>query len=95
MDEQKKVIEARANLPRTVVIDHELDIRGEICPYTFVKSKLALEDMEVGQVLRIIVDHLPATTNVPRSMQNEGHEVLEVAQISETDWSIVVRKGDS
>ena len=31
--------------------DHELDLRGEICPYTFIKSKLILEQMEEGKIL--------------------------------------------
>ncbi|MCL4458906.1 MAG: sulfurtransferase TusA family protein [Chloroflexi bacterium] len=73
-------------------IDQEIDLRGEICPYTFVKSKLALEEMESGQVLRVIVDHLPAVDNVPRSLTNEGHQVLDVSQINATDWSITVKK---
>ena len=73
-------------------VDKTIDIKGEICPYTFVKSKLAIEDMESGQVLEIILDHQPATENVPRSMKNEGNEVLEVKKINETDWRILVKK---
>jgi len=73
-------------------VDQELDLKGEVCPYTFVKTKLALEMMEPGQVLRVIVDHLPAVENVPRSVKNEGHEVLGVEQVNETDWAITVRK---
>lgn len=45
--------------------DLELDIRGEVCPYTYVKTRLALEEIEVGQVLRVLVDYEPATQNVP------------------------------
>lgn len=73
-------------------VDVEIDLRGEVCPYTFVKSKLALEELEIGQVLRVLVDHLPAVDNVPRSLRNEGQEVLEVKQLNTTDWNIVVRK---
>jgi TusA-related sulfurtransferase len=73
-------------------VDRRIDIRGDVCPYTFVKSKIALEDMESGQVLEIIVDHAPAIENVPRSLTNEGHRVLEVKQIGENEWKIVVRK---
>jgi len=29
-------------------IAEPLDLKGEVCPYTFVKSKLALEEMESG-----------------------------------------------
>lgn len=77
-----------------VRIDQELDLRGEVCPYTFVKTKLALESMDSGQVLRVVVDHLPAVENVPRSVTNEGHEVLRVGRISETDWELLIRKGE-
>ena len=72
----------------------EINLKGEVCPYTFVKSLLALEEMEVGQVLRIIVDYLPSVENVPRSLKNEGHEIVEVAQINNTDWAISIRKMD-
>ncbi len=75
-----------------IKVDLEIDLRGEVCPYTFVKSKLALEEMGKAQVLQVIVDHLPAVENVPRSMNIEGQEILEVAQIDQADWRIIVRK---
>jgi TusA-related sulfurtransferase len=79
-------------MPKDIKISKKIDLRGEVCPYTFVKSKLALEDMSVDQVLEITVDHLPAVENVPRSLENEGQEILEVKKVSEKDWKIVVRK---
>lgn len=72
--------------------DEEIDLRGEVCPYTFVKSKLALEDMSVGQVLRILVDYPPAVDNVPRSLTVQGDRVLGVRQVNATDWEITVQK---
>ncbi len=82
-------------MKKEIVADRELDLKGEVCPYTFVKSKLALEEMEPGTILKVIVDHIPATQNVPRSMEMEGHEILDVSQINETDWQIVIRKSRS
>ena len=75
-----------------IQVDREINLKGEVCPYTFVKSKLALEELEVGQVLRVIVDHEPAVSNVPRSMENEGQTVLRVAKLNDTDWELVLRK---
>ncbi len=75
-----------------VSIDQELDLCGEVCPYTFVKSKLALEELETGQVLRVLVDHRPAVDNVPRSMQNEGQEIVGIAEVGTTQWTITIRK---
>ena len=82
----------REETAQAVKIDREIRLKGEVCPYTFVKSLLALEEMEVGQVLRVIVDYLPAVQNVPRSMQNEGQQILEVAQVNDTDWAITIKK---
>lgn len=75
-----------------VRIDQEINLRGEVCPYTFVKSKLALEQMQSGQVLKVIIDHEPAVKNVPQSMKNEGNEVLGVDSLAENEWAIIVRK---
>ncbi len=79
-------------MAETAGVDVQLDLKGEICPYTFVKSKLELEEMELGQVLRVVVDHRPAVENVPRSMKNEGQEVLGTKQINDTAWEIIIRK---
>ena len=66
---------------RDIQIDRELDIRGEVCPYTFVWSKLALEEMESGQVLQIVLDHLPATTPGPQRRHAGGNARERRAQI--------------
>ncbi len=69
-----------------------INLKGEVCPYTFVKSKLALEEMLVGEVLEVIVDHEPAVENVPRSLRNEGQKVLAVEKLNNTDWRLVIKK---
>lgn len=53
-----------------------LDLRGEVCPYTFVRTKLALEDLPPGSELEIWLDHRAAFRSVPRALREEGHEVL-------------------
>ncbi len=75
-----------------VKVDRELDIRGEVCPFTFVKSKLVLEEMEVGEVLRVIIDYPPSAENVPKSMREEGQEVIAVNRIGDNLWEILIRK---
>jgi TusA-related sulfurtransferase len=72
--------------------DKTIDLKGEVCPYTFVKSKLALEEMGLDQVLEIVVDHEPAVENVPKSLKNEGQQVLAIDKINDTDWKILVKK---
>ena len=74
-------------------VDRSLELKGEVCPYTFVKSKLELETMEVGEVLRITVDNTESASNVPRSLSLEGHEVHSVEREKKTpNWQITVTK---
>ena len=47
----------------------ELDLRGEVCPYTFVKTKLRLEELDSGQDLTILLDDSAATANVSKSLR--------------------------
>lgn len=72
--------------------DKTIDIKGEVCPYTFVKTKLALEGLESGESLEAITDHKPAVRNVTKSCENEGHEVLESSRVNETDYRLIIRK---
>ncbi len=68
-----------------------LDLTGEVCPFTFVRAKLALEEMAAGERLEVLVDHEPATRNVPRSLRAEGQEVISVSPDGR-GWLIRVRK---
>ncbi len=73
-------------------IDKKINIKGEVCPYTLVKSKLAVEDIEVGQVLEILLDYPEAAESVPKAMFNYGHTVLKKEKINPSDWIIQIRK---
>ncbi len=70
-----------------------IDLRGEICPYTFVLTKLNLEELKPNTILEVIIDYPPAAENIPRSVkeQNLG-EVLGVDKISSNEWKITIKK---
>jgi TusA-related sulfurtransferase len=74
-----------------VHVDKVLNLKGKVCPYTFVESMLALEDMEIGRVLRVIVDYEPSACDVPKSLARECYDILDVSKINETDWAICIR----
>ncbi len=75
-----------------VTPDRSINIKGLVCPYTFVKAKLAIETMEVGQVLEILLDYEEASRSIPKSMEDHGQKVLKVEKVNDTDWIIQVRK---
>jgi len=91
-DIRKDTIEA-ADAPdaQKIQINQELNLKGKVCPYTFIESMLTLEEMGIGEILRVIVDYPPSACDVPKSLTREGYEILDVTKINETDWAIVIR----
>ena len=71
-----------------------LDITGEVCPNTFVYTKIKLEDMAYsgGGILKVVVDYAPAAENIPRSLKGEKleYEVLEVKKVDNT-YELLIR----
>jgi TusA-related sulfurtransferase len=75
-----------------IIPDKSINIKGLVCPYTFVKAKLAVESMEVGQILEILLDSEEASRNIPKSMEDHGQKVLKVEKINDTDWILQIKK---
>ena len=75
-----------------ITIAKTLDIRTEVCPYTFVKSKLALEDIEKGDNLEIFLGNSESASNVPRSLEGEGQIIQALEKPEKNLWRIVVTK---
>jgi TusA-related sulfurtransferase len=64
-----------------------LDITGEVCPMTFVRTKLKLERMGSGEVLVVRLRGEEPLRNVPRAARDEGHSILGI--VPEGDDHIV------
>jgi len=77
-----------------VSTDVELDLRGVICPYNFVKTKLKLEAMDQGQVLAVLLDDGDPIKNVPRSVENEGHTVLAQDRVG-SSYRVLIRREET
>lgn len=70
-----------------------IDITDVVCPITFVKVKVALEELEKGQALEIKLNEGEAIQNVPRSLKNEKHKVTSVENNQDGTYTIKVVKG--
>lgn len=73
--------------------DGFVDITDVICPITFVKAKVAIEELEDGQVLEVKMNEGEPIQNVPRSMKEEGHKVIQVESNSDGTFTVFVEKG--
>ena len=57
-----------------------------------MRTKLALEALPIGGVLRVVIDPEPAIRNIPRSATEWGQEVLGVTVLDERSWAIDLRR---
>jgi len=77
------------------VIAKKLDIRGKVCPMTFVYTKLNLEKMNKGEILEVILDFPAAVENIPASCERQKlGEILEIKElnIDKRTWQIRIKK---
>ncbi|MDA1190297.1 MAG: sulfurtransferase TusA family protein [Candidatus Poribacteria bacterium] len=83
--------EQAAAAPETLEIVDSLDLKGVECPFNYVQTKLRLETMEAGQLLEITIDEGEPIRNVPKSLQNDGHEIVDTKKIGAL-YRLVIRK---
>ena len=72
-----------------------LDIRGRVCPMTFVYTKLALEELDKGNILEVLLDFAPAIKNVPENCERQSlAELLEIKEIGSDNkyWCLRLKK---
>ncbi len=70
----------------------KIDLRGVGCPLNFVKAKLALEKVDIGQTLEVLLDDGEPVKNVPASFTGQGQEVLEIEKQDDHFKVLVKRK---
>ncbi|MBO6162622.1 MAG: sulfurtransferase TusA family protein [Eubacterium sp.] len=73
-------------------VDDRVDITDVVCPVTFVKTKIALEELEDGQILQVHLNSGEPILNVPRSVKDEGHKILKISENEDGTYELYVRK---
>jgi TusA-related sulfurtransferase len=71
--------------------DQTIDITGEVCPMTFVRTKLRLERMQPGDVLHVRLRGDEPLRNVPRAARDEGHIILGIVPAG-NDHIVTIRR---
>lgn len=77
---------------KEILFDDEVDITDAVCPMTFVRAKAAIEELEIGQVLKVHLNEGEPMQNVPRSLKDDGQQVLRLAPSDEGTFDLYVKK---
>ena len=75
-----------------IKFDDTVDITDVVCPVTFVKAKVALEELDEGQILSIRMNDGEPVQNVPRSIKEEGHQILKLVNNEDGTYNLIVKK---
>jgi tRNA 2-thiouridine synthesizing protein A len=73
-------------------VTRTLDITREACPMTYVRTRLALEALDEGAVLEVVLCGEEPLKNVPRNAREEGHEVLSLEPRGDGTHRLLLRK---
>lgn len=71
--------------------DQAIDITGEVCPMTFVRTKLRLERMRSGEILSVRLRGDEPLRNVPKAARDEGHSILGIVADG-SDHIVTIRR---
>ncbi len=69
----------------------KMDLCGVACPLNYVKTKMQLDKMNVDEVLEILIDSGEAIESVPRSVCEDGHEIIDSKEI-ENYFKVTIKK---
>ena len=72
--------------------DDAEDITDKVCPLTFVKAKVAIDELDDGEILAIRMNDGEPVQNVPRSLKEEGHQILKLADNEDGTYTLFVKK---
>lgn len=75
-----------------IKVDDRVDITDVVCPVTFVKTKVALEELEDGEILQVHLNDGEPVQNVPRSVKDEGHQILKLVDNEDGTYELYVKK---
>jgi len=76
----------------SAIVKASLDVTSDVCPITFVKTKLKLEELQPGEVLEVFLNGGEPIQNVPRSVKGEGHKIVEVKEVADGKYRLLIER---
>ena len=81
------------SVANSIAVDRELDITGDICPMTFVRTRLALDRLAPGETLLVLLRGEEPSRNVPRTAEAQGHAILALETDATGLTRLLLRRG--
>jgi tRNA 2-thiouridine synthesizing protein A len=79
-------------MAEAVVADKFIDISNEVCPMSFVVTKLALDELGDGQILELVCGAGEPVRSISIQLKDEGHAIVSVKREGEKFFRLQIRK---
>ncbi len=70
-----------------------LDVRGTICPYPQLKTKVELDKMSPGETLKILLDDKESANNIKTIIDQLGDDILDNIEDGK-EITLVIKKSN-
>ena len=68
-----------------------IDVRGLYCPEPVFRTKMEIERLSIGEVLKIVADDPESEEDISRWVKRNGHELLAINK-SQKDLEFIIKK---
>jgi tRNA 2-thiouridine synthesizing protein A len=68
-----------------------IDVRGLFCPEPVFRTKIEMEKLAIGDILKIVSDDPESEEDVSRWVKRNGHEILSINKIKK-DLEFIIKK---
>jgi tRNA 2-thiouridine synthesizing protein A len=76
-----------------IIPDAVLDVRGEACPYPFIRTKWLMEQIASGEVIKVVANNPDALDNIEAWTKKSGDRILRIGKEGDTCIIYVKKKG--
>ena len=71
--------------------EYTLDCLGEACPVPLIKVEKKMNELQIGDMLVVSIDHSCAMKNVPEWARTHGHNV-DIEEVDDGEWEVFIEK---
>jgi len=69
-----------------------LDVSGQACPIPLVKARRAMDKMQAGEILEVIVTDDDSKVNITMAAKELNMDLKRITQDNTGRWHITIRK---
>ena len=68
-----------------------IDVRGLYCPEPVFRTKMEIERLKIGEILKVVADDPESEEDISRWVNRNGHHLLSLNKVDK-DLEFVIKK---